>query len=70
MEFVLYNVTSISGFTYMLTVLYANTRMLWVFPTLSKKSHVRIIRLIITPLKNEQYPYKSVRVDEDGDLEN
>ena len=33
MDFSFYNVTSIRGINYMLTVVYENTRMLWVFPT-------------------------------------
>ena len=36
MKFAFYNVTSIQGFTSMLTLVYANTKMLWVFPTASK----------------------------------
>ena len=36
MEFSLYNVTSICGFTSMITVVCAKTIMLWVFPTVYK----------------------------------
>ena len=54
----------------MLTVVYAKTRMIWLFSNASKKSPVRIIRFIITTLKNEQHPRKHVRVDEDGALAN
>ena len=69
MDFAFYNVNSIRGFTSMLTVFCENTRMLWVFPTVSKRSPGRIIRFILTKLKNEQYPCKRVRVYEDGALE-
>ena len=44
--------------------------MIWVFPTASKRVHVRIIRLILTTLLNEKHPCKHVRVDEDSALEN
>ena len=54
----------------MLTVVCANTILLWLFSTASKRSPFRIICLILTPFKNEQHPYQSVRVDEDGALEN
>ena len=67
-EFAFYNVTSIRGFTSMLTVVYAKTRMLWVFPTASKRVHVRIICFILATLMNEQHPCKRVRVDEDSEL--
>ena len=69
MDLALYNVTYIRGFTSMLTVFYAKTRMLWEFPTLSKKSPVRIIRFILKTLNNEQHPCKFVRVYENGALE-
>ena len=52
MEFAFNNVTSIRGFTYMLTVLCVNTRILWVFPTAYKWSPALVIRFILTNLKN------------------
>ena len=64
MEFAFYNVTSIHGFTSMLTGFCENTRMLWVFPAAYKISPVRITRFILTIPNNEQHPYKHVRVDE------
>ena len=36
-EFEFYNVTSIRGFTSMVTAIHENTRMLWVFPTTSNR---------------------------------
>ena len=54
----------------MITVVCANTGILWVLPTASKLTPVRIIRLFITPLNNGKHPYKRLKVDESGDLEN
>ena len=68
MDFLFYNVTSIRGFTSMLTFVCAKTRMLWVFPTAYKRALVSIILLILTTLNNEQRPRKHVRVDEYGAL--
>ena len=70
MGFAFYNVTSIRCFTSMLTVVYENTRMLWVFPTTSKIAHVCIIHLIIKTIMNEQHPCKRVIVDKYSALEN
>ena len=64
MDFDFYNVTSIRGFTSMLPVVFANTRMLWLLPTESKLAPVRIISFILTTLNNEQHIWKRVRVDE------
>ena len=44
--------------------------MLWVFTTESKQYPILIICVILTTLKNEQHPRKSVRFDEYGALEN
>ena len=52
MEFSFYNVISIRGFTSMITVVYKNTIMLWIFPNVYKIDHVRIILFILTTLKN------------------
>ena len=70
MDFGFYNVTSTCGFISILTVIFANTIMIWVFPAASKLSHVLIIHFILTTLKNKQHPCKFVRVDENGALEN
>ena len=70
MDFDFYNVTYIRGFTSMLTVVCENTRILWVFPTASKKAHVFIIRFILTTLMNEQHQCKLIRADEDSVLAN
>ena len=56
MEFAFYNVTSIRGFTSMIDVVCAKTRMIWVFTNASKRSPVCIIQFILTSLKNVQHP--------------
>ena len=70
MDFAFYNVNSIHGFTSIITVVYSRTRMLWVFSTTYKQSHVCIIRSILTTPNNEQHPLKHVIFDEDGASEN
>ena len=69
MDFDFYNVISIRGFTSMITVVCAKTITIWVFHTASKRDPVHIIFFILTTLKNEQHPYKRVRVYEDGSME-
>ena len=66
MDFAFYNVTSIRGFASMLIFFCANTIMIWVFPTASKRAPVRIIRFILTTLMNDQRSCKHIRVDEDS----
>ena len=53
MYFTLYNFTSIQCFTYIITVLYENIIMRWVFPNSYKRAPVRIICFILTKLKNK-----------------
>ena len=67
-ELLFYKATNIRGLTSMITVIYARTRMLWVFPTASKRAPFRIIRLILTTPKNEKHLYKCIRVDDDSAL--
>ena len=69
MDFALYNVTSICGFTSILTVFCENTRMIWVITNSSKWTDVSIICFVLTTLNNEQHPWKCVIVDEYGALE-
>ena len=66
--FTLYNVTSVRGFTSMITLVCGRTIIIWVFITASKISPVWIIILILTILKNEKNPCRCVRVYEDGTL--
>ena len=70
MEYDFYNVTSIREFTSVITFVCKINRMLWVLPTTSKQSPVRIIRFILTTLNNEQHPFKHAIVDEYGALVN
>ena len=60
MEFSFYNVTSISGFISMLTVVCAKTIIIWVFRTAPKRSSFRIILFILTTMNNEQHPCKLI----------
>ena len=68
MDFAFYNVTSIRGFTSILTFVCTNTIMLWVFSP--KQSPVCIICFILKTLKNEQHQCKHVIVDKNNALEN
>ena len=70
MYFSFYNITPIRGFTSILILVYENTRILWIFPTVSKRTPIRIIHLILTTLINEQHSCKRVRFDEDIALAN
>ena len=54
----------------MLTVVCEKTRMLWVFPSASKREPVRILRFVLTTLMNEKHSCKLVIVDEDISLAN
>ena len=52
MDFAFYDVNSLLGFTSVITVICANTRIIWLFPTTSKRSPVRIIHFVLTTLKS------------------
>ena len=52
MEFDFYNGTSFQVYTSMSTVVYANTIILWIFPTVSKGAQVLTIFFILTTLDN------------------
>ena len=65
MDFHWYNVTSIQGFTSMLTIVCAKTRILRVFPTTYKIFPLRIICLILKTFKNEKHTCRRVRFDGD-----
>ena len=51
MEFALYNVSYIRGFTSIITFVCAKTIILWLFPNAQKKP-VQTIRFILSKLKN------------------
>ena len=70
MEFDLYNGTSFQVYTSMSTVVYANTIILWIFPTVSKGAQVLTIFFILTTLNNEQHPCIRKRVNKDSEFEN
>ena len=53
MDFSLSNVTSIRFFAYIITVVCAKTKTLWIFSTASKQDPVSIIRFILKKLKND-----------------
>ena len=59
---------SFRGFTSILTVVCANTRMIWLFTIESKIYPVIIVRFYLTTLKKEQYPCRLVRFDEERAL--
>ena len=69
MDLSFYNVDSVREFTYILTVVCANTIIIWLFSGAYKLSPFRIIHFILTTLNNEQHPYTRVRVDEYGTIE-
>ena len=50
--FLFYNITSIRGFTSMLTFFCSNTRMLWLLSIAPKRSPVRIILFILKIFNN------------------
>ena len=66
MYFSFWNVTSIHGFTSVLTVVCVKTRMIWLSLNASKQSHVCINIFILTTSNNEQHLWKCVIVDEYG----
>ena len=47
-DFALSTLTSVHGFTFMLTIVYANNIMPYVFHTPTKRSPIRIIRFVLT----------------------
>ena len=53
MVFAFYSLASIRGFASMLIVVCAKTRMIWVFPTVSKRAPVFIIPFILTTFMDE-----------------
>ena len=52
MEFYFYSVIYIRGFTSIITVVCANTRMIWALSTTHKRAPVYIIHFILTTLNN------------------
>ena len=69
MEFSIYIVNYIQGFTSVINVVFTKARLIRIFTIASKWSPVRIIIFILKTFKNEQHPFIRVRADEDGALE-
>jgi hypothetical protein len=68
MDFAFWNISSLRGFTSMLVIIDASTRMLWLFCTASKTPPMHIIQYFFDVLDREQCSPKTIRVDEDGAL--
>jgi len=69
-DFSFWNVCSIRGFTCLLSVIDGKDRMLWNFPTTSKRVPLSILAYLFTMLEREGVIIESVRADEDGALAN
>jgi hypothetical protein len=68
MDFAFWNIPSLRGFTSMLVIIDASTRMLWLFCTASKTPPMQIIQYFFDILAREECSPKIIRVDEDGAL--
>jgi hypothetical protein len=68
MDFAFWNISSLHGFTSMLVIIDASTRMLWVFCTASKTPPMRIIQYFFNVLEQEHCFPKTIHVNEDGTL--
>ena len=66
MDFAFYIVTSIRGFTSMITLVCTKTIILKIFSTEYKRSSVIVILFVLTTLKNAKNPCRSVIVDDNG----
>jgi hypothetical protein len=69
-DFSFWNVCSIRGFTSLLSVIDGKDRMLWNFPTASKRVPLSILDFLFTMLNREGITIENVRVDEDSALAN
>jgi hypothetical protein len=67
-DFSFWNVTSLRGFTSLLSIIDGKDRMLWNFPTASKRVPLDILDYFFGALNKENIPVLGVRVDEDGAL--
>jgi hypothetical protein len=63
-----YQAVSRRVFTAMLTIVDANTRMLWILCTSSKKPPIHILKWFFANLCRERRALANIRVDQDGDL--
>jgi hypothetical protein len=69
-DFSFWNETSIRGFSSLLSIIDGKTRMLWNFPTASKRVPPEILEFFFGALSKENMPVLGIRVDEDGALAN
>jgi hypothetical protein len=69
-DFSFWNVTSVHGFSSLLSVIDGKDHMLWVFPTASKYLPVDLLNFIFTMLEREGVTILCICVDEDGALLN
>ena len=67
-DFGFYDTVSIRGFTSELVIIDAKTRILWTFPSSSKRAPLHILRYFFTMLSKDGVTCKTVRIDEDGAL--
>jgi hypothetical protein len=69
-DFSFWNLCSIRGFTSLLSAIAGKDRMLWNFPTVSKRIPLSILDYLFTMLDREGVTIENVRVDEDSALAN
>ncbi len=69
-DFSFWNVTSVRGFSSLLSIIDGSTRMLWNFPTASKRVPLTILEFFFGALTKENISILGIRVDEDGALAN
>jgi hypothetical protein len=70
MDFSFWSQTSSRGFTSLLSIIDGRDRMLWNFPTASKRPPLSLITYFFSLLAKENIIVKTIRVDEDGALAN
>jgi len=69
-DFSFWNVVSLRGFTSLLSVIDGKDRMLWNFPTASKRCPLQILDYLFAMLQHDGITIQCIRVDEDGALAN
>jgi hypothetical protein len=69
-DFSFWNVVPLRGFTSLLSVIDGKERMLWNFPTASKRCPLQILDFLFAMLQHEGITVQCIRVDEDGALAN
>ncbi len=68
LDFGFWDLTSHRGFSSMLLIIDAKTRMLWLFCTSNKRAPIKILSYFFSIMKRENKIIKTIRVDEDGAL--